>query len=119
MTNPQPQPDAEGRVRDGLAAGFTGAFWTDDYGRKSRGFSADDLRALLASLATLREERDALLADKARYNYLADLAFRSPQARLIVADGEWSVDNGNNRLGTGDTCNAALDAARAPQGRTE
>ena len=78
-----------------------------------------DLRALLALLATLREERDALLADKARYNYLADLAFRSPQARLIVADGEWSVDNGNNRLGTGDTCNAALDAARAPQGRTE
>jgi hypothetical protein len=62
MPNPQPQPDAEGRVRDGLAAGFTGAFWTDDYGRKSRGFSADDLRALLASLATLRGERDALLA---------------------------------------------------------
>jgi hypothetical protein len=90
----------------------------DDDGEVYRA-KVGDIRALLASLATLREERDALLADKARYNYLADLAFRSPQARLIVADGEWSVDNGNNRLGTGDTCNAALDAARAPQGRTE
>lgn len=53
----------------------------------------------------------------ARLNYLADLAFRSPHARLIVANGEWSVDNGKNTLAYGRTCNEAIDAARASESR--
>ena len=96
MPNPQPQPDAEGRVRDGLAAGFTGAFWTDDYGRKSRGFSADDLRALLASLATLREERES---------------FRGIAEHNSRAVDEWKAERDEMREGWKRDKVAALNAA--------
>ncbi len=114
MTNPQPQPDAEGRVRDGLAAGFTGAFWTDDYGRKSRGFSADDLRALLASLATLRGERDALLADKARLDWLEK--FAETGAGLYAESNSDSFDWDSRKDGA---LRQAIDAARAAHQGTE
>jgi hypothetical protein len=136
MTNPQPQPDAvtdaETRVQAYLdkVQSFVkhdyacelldepGYFATLDYG---------DLRALLASLATLRGERDALLADKARLDWL------DTQRSINIFTPSRKPDNASNAgwawYGPHETkgelavnapdIRALLDAARAPQGRTE
>ena len=70
MPNPQPQPDAEGRLSQIIA---------DAYEAQKRGMQhtlitadVDTLEIALASLATLRGERDALRADKARLDILQD-----------------------------------------------
>jgi hypothetical protein len=51
-TNPQPQPNAEGKL----------LWWANDGEHPDARIwlTQDECRALLASLATLREERDAL-----------------------------------------------------------
>jgi hypothetical protein len=73
-----------------------------------------DLRALLASLATLREERDALLADKARLDWLEK--FAETGAGLYAESNSDSFDWDSRKDGA---LRQAIDVARAAHQGTE
>jgi hypothetical protein len=124
-TNPQPQPDAEGKL----------LWWANDGEHPDARIwlTQDECRALLASLATLRGERDALLAivnaDRTAVcsECLSEALSEEGRVQLyqqLLRDGlsdaeargtSWPAEPCNhNRL-----LRTAIDAARAPQGRTE
>jgi hypothetical protein len=126
-TNPQPQPDAvtdaetrvlayldkvQSFVKHDYACELLdepGYFATLDYG---------DLRALLALLATLRGERDALLADKARLDILQDWLRGADYAYGELGEDQVLVFD-LPAIRVSCDLRKTLDDARAPQGRTE
>jgi hypothetical protein len=130
-TNPQPQPDAEepnhAQARVQAYLDKVRAFVKHDYACElldEPGYFATldhgDIRALLASLATLREERDALLADKARLDWLErdhnakvypSQCFGDFGVRVMHEDGIGFAESGKVR--------DAIDAARAAHQGTE
>ena len=146
MPNPQFQPDAvtDAETRDAwrtdaelgvevLAKWFDGQEVVVGPGKLDGDNIAADLRALLASLATLRGERDALLAivnaDRTAVcsECLSEALSEEGRVQLyqqLLRDGlsdaeargtSWPAEPCNhNRL-----LRTAIDAARAPQGRTE
>ena len=77
-----------------------------------------DLRALLALLATLREERDALLADKARLDILQDWLRGADYAYGELGEDQVLVFD-LPAIRVSCDLRKTLDDARAPQGRTE
>lgn len=65
-----------------------------------------------ALIAAVRAECAAETRPSAkRLNYLANLAFMHPHVRLRVADGEWSLDTGNNTIARGRSCAEVIDRA--------
>jgi hypothetical protein len=137
MPNPQPHPDAVTGAETRLVADAEAVVELMERGilpsRNDVRDIAALLRALLASLATLRGERDALLAivnaDRTAVcsECLSEALSEEGRVQLyqqLLRDGlsdaeargtSWPAEPCNhNRL-----LRTAIDAARAPQGRTE
>ena len=117
-TNPQPQPDAVTGAETRLVADAEAVVELMERGilpsRNDVRDIAALLRALLASLATLREERDALLADKARLDWLEK--FAATGAGLYAESNSDSFDWDSRKDGA---LRQALDVARAAHQGTE
>jgi hypothetical protein len=127
MPNPQPQPDAVTDAETRVLAYLdkVRAFVKRDYACElldEPGYFATldhgDLRALLASLATLRRERDALLADKARLDILQDWLRGADYAYGELGEDQVLVFD-LPAIRVSCDLRKTLDDARAPQGRTE
>ena len=114
-TNPQPQPDAEGRIASALECSRAGLFVCVHGDHE---VEAADLRALLASLATLREENAKMVAAINWACGAGDSDFAEPEN----ANRYWWRRDLHGKAGLEydrGTCKYVPRAALAPQGRTD